>query len=140
MSLSYKYETEHCYPDVLDLERILRSMSLSGAEAYRSNPEAFFQDFVACHDWVLNVLPCLHNHGKHLPRFVTDIKAVVERFVGRELHTDAFLVACHEQGLSLSGVGKFQQVKVPSMARVAEVLPRWNEYIAEKIEAQRAAA
>jgi|SRR5712664_2486262 len=140
-TISFEYPCEATYPDLLDLERVLRWMSANSVLRKHYKPVKLFQDFASTFDWMHHVLPCCHYHGKHGFESVLDVKDVVEKFVGRRIQDDAFLAACHERGLTIkraSGArGEFfhdLEIKVPCLDRAMEVLPRWNEYILERKE------
>jgi len=132
-----EYKTENTYPDLLDLERVLRGMHTNNGKKKGYSSNELFQDFAVIFDWFHRVLPLLHSHGKHGFVSVIDVKQIVEEFVGRDLQEDAFVAACHERGLQMKNEGKqFSdlQIKVPDMTRVIEVLPRWNAYVQARIK------
>jgi hypothetical protein len=136
---TYEYKTECTYPDLLDLERVLRHMDENSVLKKKYDASTLFQDFAATFDWMHCILPRLHFHGKHSFESVIDVKAIVEKFVRRTIKEDSFLAACHERGLPIKKAsgsrGHFfcdLEIKVPSMDRATEFLTLWNEYIKGK--------
>jgi len=137
MTRAITYNSENCYPDLLDLERVLRGMHTNNGKKKGYSSTELFQDFAVIFDWFHRVLPCLHNHGKHGFVSVIDVKDIVEEFVGRDLQEDALVAACHERGLAMKKMGRGDyfhdlEIKVPCLDRVMEVLPKWNEYVQER--------
>src|SRR5258707_12146755 len=100
------YKSENCYPDLLDLERVLDGLQAKNGKKKNYSSTELFQDFAVTFDWFHRVLPRLHFHGKHGFIPAMDVKGVVEEFAGRDLQEDAFVAACHERGLPTKKMGR----------------------------------
>ncbi len=142
--IQFEYKTEYTYPDLLDLERVLRGMDASSVLKKKYDAPKLFQDFAASFDWMHCVLPCLHYHGKHSFENALNIKEMAERFIGRRLRDDGFEAAVVERGLQVRKAslshGHYltdKEIKVPPLDRAIEFLPRWNEYILERKEREQ---
>jgi len=129
-----EYKTENTYPDLLDLERVLSGMHKDSGKKKGYSSTMLFQDFAATFDWLRQVLPRIHNHGKHEFVAAIDIKSVVEDFVGHDLQEDAFVAACRERGLQIKKMGRgdyfcYLEIKFPSLERVMELIPEWEMHV-----------
>ena len=132
-----EYKTENTYPDLLDLERVLSGMHKDSGKKKCYSSTMLFQDFAVTFDWLSQVLPRIHNHGKHGFVSAIDIKSIVEDFVGHDLQDDAFVAACHERGLQTKKMGRGDfffdlEIKLPCLDGVTELIPEWNAYVQSK--------
>jgi hypothetical protein len=81
------YQTHFGYPDMIDYRSIANRYFAKKAIRL----EESYQDFRTTYEWLRIAYSC-YKRGKNRPIALTDLKKMAERFVGRELNEDAFLV------------------------------------------------
>jgi hypothetical protein len=129
------YRSEHCYPDVLDLESAIEKVGLN------VDPEKIYQDFRAAFEWIRAVQKVCHNRGKHTRVAASDVLRIAETFIGRKLNKKAFRAALHVSGLCRVRDPKTAcinldqlTVKVPHLDRTDVIANAWNAHVAEETD------
>jgi hypothetical protein len=89
-----QYQSESCYPDLLDLESALERIGKKGISSGN-----LYQDFRASFEWFRIVNSFCWSHGKHSFNPASMVKTIAEGFVGRVLAEDAFIAAVRVRGL-----------------------------------------
>lgn len=128
------YESECCYPDLIDFESTLKRYL--GAKKDLSAGD-LYQDFRAAYEWLAMAIHLCHYHGKHRSEMLSSVKSVAEGFIGRGLSEDAFLAAvCIVARLRPRGVKKgFNEitVKMPPFSDREKIAAAWKWHV-EAIE------
>jgi hypothetical protein len=146
------YESENCWPDLLDLQSTLRRLdplrfSKTGTKAETKVAEdrvqtlsvEIFQDFRALYEWFRIVLPFCFSHGKHYHESARQVLKLAESFIGCKLNEDAFLAAASVNGLKTreskfrpeDGESRldFLTMKVPDFGRIEEARELWHRHV-----------
>jgi hypothetical protein len=121
-----QYQSERCYPDLLDLESALERIGKKGISSGN-----LYQDFRASFEWFRIVNSFCWSHGKHNFKPASMVKTIAEGFVGRALAEDAFIAAVRVKGLETRNDQKFPslEIKVPDFSKVENALPLWEAHV-----------
>jgi len=122
-----QYQSERCYPDLLDLESALERIGKKG-----NSPGKLYQDFRASFEWFRIVNSFCWSHGRHGFKPASVVKTLAEGFVGRVLADDAFFAAVRLSGLQTKNVQndfRLVEIKVPDFSKVESALPLWKAHV-----------
>ena len=119
------YETERCYPDLLDLRSTMARMK----PKLTASPEEIYLDFRATFEWLAIVLHFCHTHGRHDFQDSKQILTIAAKFIGRTLNEESFRAAVQAKNLKTKRGFGSQLVKVPDFSRVGEAKDLWRRHV-----------
>jgi hypothetical protein len=124
------YESEHCYPDLLDLQSVLKR---SLGDKKDLNAEDLYQDFRVAHEWLKMAIHLCHYQGRHQTESLSSIKSIAEGFIGRNLSEDAFLAAVCITGKLKPRDRKREfcdiTIKVPPFSDREKISAAWKRHV-----------
>jgi hypothetical protein len=108
------------YPDIRDTQSVIRKLGL------HTSPEDIWQDVVLVRGFLFNADLCCKNHGRHALILVSDLKLVLESFIGRSVSDDAMTVGLYLLRLDVKGKTDQQTVRFPPLERLEGRREAWK--------------
>jgi hypothetical protein len=118
------YETTNCYPDLYDLEQMLKRFNVAG------NAEELYQDFRAAHEWLHIAIHASHRYGRHTFTPLSAIKEVADSFIGRALSESAFLLAAKNGRKTRGESFAEMKIKVPPFD-LERIKVLWEKHVGD---------
>jgi hypothetical protein len=109
------------YPDIRDTQLVIRKLGL------QTSPETIWEDAALVRGFLFNAHLCCKNHGRHALILVSDLKCVLEGFIGRTVSDDAMMVGMYLLRLDVKkGKTDRQTVRFPPLERLEERREVWK--------------